>query len=152
MAKKGNICTAQNEKAKFSHTIRKAVRILKPLHLDYNQTKYVFKEIRKALNVRDERKPSRIVESLSIAEVELLINTAYKFKGHIGLAVKILFMTGARNDEFVNIEIGDVLIDECFIHIRHAKDGEHAHRHIPILPTLAQEMISQIMTIFEYSQ
>jgi integrase/recombinase XerD len=54
--------------------------------------------------------------------------------------IKALFLTGARVSEFVQVRIEDLHLDSDPPQIRlvHAKAG--ASRHVPILPSLAQEL------------
>ncbi len=107
-------------------------------HLTYDQTRYVAKEVRRALEIERPRNRVRVVERLSREEEQRLIETAYRLTGTRGLLIKTLFQTGARVSEFVSIQVEDVFFDEQMILIRKAKGGKR--RYVPILPELAQEL------------
>ena len=96
-----------------SIVIKKIIKILRPLHLGYDQSKYIFKEIRKGLEVKQKKKSPVIVESLPLRSVETLINTAYRFqtksRRQWGLIIKTIYLTGARVNEFLSIELAHKL-------------------------------------------
>jgi integrase len=74
------------------------------------------------------------------AEVERLIRHTYQFHNKYGLMMKTLFLSGARVDEFVHIQVDDLHLDANApqIHIRHGK--KESNRYVPVLPALAQEL------------
>ena len=133
-------CTTQNENMQFNEAIKRISKILRPLHLDYNQSKYIFKEVRKSIDLQKPEKKSETVESLPLRSVETIVNTAYKLKGHAGLMIKTLFLTGARNNELTNIRVEDVYLDECKIKISKPKGGSHKIRFVPILKEHRDEL------------
>jgi integrase/recombinase XerD len=148
MAKKDKNFATQNENPQFQEAIKKIAKTLRPLHLDYNQTKYIFKKVRSELEVRQEKKTSQTVDALPVRSVENLINTAYSFqtmsRRNWGILIKTLYLTGARVNEFVNIRVEDVFLQECKIKIREAKGGEHKARFVPILPQHRDELDTYI--------
>ena len=79
-----------------------------------------------------------MIERLSREDERRLIDTAYRLPGTRGLLIKTLLQTGARVSEFAAIESEDCFFDEPMILIRKAKGGKH--RHVPILPELAQAL------------
>jgi integrase/recombinase XerD len=107
-------------------------------HLSYDQTRYVAKQVRHALELERPQIRTRIIERLSRDEERRLIDTAYRLTGTLGLLIKTLFQNGARVSEFVAIEVEDFFFDEQMILIRKAKGGKR--RYVPILPELAQEL------------
>jgi integrase/recombinase XerD len=107
-------------------------------HLTYDQSRYLSKEVRKALGIERVRTRKRIVQRLSRDEEQRLIQRAYKERGERGLLIKTLFQTGARVSEFVSIKVEDFFFDETMILIDKAKGGKS--RYVPILPELAQEL------------
>ena len=82
----------------------------------------------------------RTVERLDRAEVQRLIDHAYRDGSRRGLLIKTLFLTGARVSEFVHIRVEDLHLDSDppQIHLTHAKG--QANRYVPILPALAHEL------------
>jgi integrase/recombinase XerD len=122
----------------FKSVINATKRLWRQYHLDYDQTAYVVKEVRRALGIEYPKMRKRAVVRLSREEETQLITHAYRLKGERGLLIKTLFQTGARVSEFVNIKAEDVFFDEQMILIGQAKGGKS--RYVPILPELAQEL------------
>ena len=118
--------------------IRATQKLWRRHHLSYDQTRYVAKEVRRALELERPQVRTRVIERLSRDEERRLIDTAYRLTGTRGLLIKTLFQTGTRVSEFVAIEIRDFFFDEQMILIRKAKGSKR--RYVPILPELAQEL------------
>src|SRR4051794_37074398 len=76
--------------------IAQTTRLWRQHHLDYDQTKYVVEQVRKALALSPPRNRQRSVERLDRREIERLIAAAYRRQSQYGLIVKTLFYTGAR--------------------------------------------------------
>ena len=129
-------------KAKPPQGVRSVINATKKLwrqyHLSYDQTRYVSKEVRRALSIERTKIRKRVIARLSREEEEQLIKRAYRMKGERGLLIKTLFQTGARVSEFVNLKAEDVFFEEQMILIAKAKGGKS--RYVPILPELAQEL------------
>jgi len=129
-------------KTKPAPSLRSVINATKKLwrqyHLSYDQTRYVSKEVRRALAIERTKIRQRVIARLSREEEALLITYAYRMKGERGLLIKTLFQTGARVSEFVNIKVEDVFFEEQMILIAKAKGGKS--RYVPILPELAQEL------------
>src|SRR5712671_7058003 len=129
-------------KAKPAPSLRSVISATKKLwrqyHLTYDQTRYVSKEVRRALAIERTKIRQRVIARLSREEEARLITNAYRMKGERGLLIKTLFQTGARVSEFVNIKVEDIFFEEQMILIAKAKGGKS--RYGPILPELAQEM------------
>lgn len=109
-------------------------------HLDYDQTKHVVEQARKALDLRPPAERHRTVERLDASEVERLIEHAYRRAPRYGLMVKTLFYTGARVSEFVHLTPRDLYLslDPPQLRIVVAKGGSDGY--VPLLPALAQEL------------
>jgi integrase/recombinase XerD len=107
-------------------------------HLTYDQTRYVAKEVRRALAIERPPTRQRVITRLSRAEEERLIGQAYRLPGVRGLLIKTLFQTGARVSEFVHLQVEDVFFDEQMLLITHAKGDKQ--RYVPLLPELAHEL------------
>jgi len=138
----GPLMRTQSQKAKSDSNLQTVIQATQKLwrrhHLSYDQTRYVAKQVRRALELERPQIRTRIIERLSRDEERRLIDTAYRLTGTRGLLIKTLFQTGARVSEFVALEVGDVFFDEQMILIRKAKGGKR--RYVPILPELAQEL------------
>ncbi|MDH3598931.1 MAG: tyrosine-type recombinase/integrase [Candidatus Tectomicrobia bacterium] len=132
----------QSQKAKSDPDLQAVIKATEKLwrrhHLTYDQTRYVAKEVRRALEVQRPPSRVRVIERLSQEEERRLIDTAYRLPGTRGLLIKTLFQTGARVSEFVHIQVADVYFEEEMILIRQGKGGKQ--RYVPILPELAQEL------------
>jgi len=87
--------------------IRATLKLWRRHHLSYDQTRYVARQVRHALELERPQIRTRIIERLSRDEERRLIDTAYRLTGTRGLLIKTLFQTGARVSEFVAIEVGD---------------------------------------------
>ena len=132
----------QSQNAKLDPDLQAVIKATEKLwrrhHLTYDQTRYVTKEVRRALEVQRPQSRVRVIERLSAEEERRLIHTAYRLPGTRGLLIKTLFQTGARVSEFVHIQVEDVYFEEEMILIRQGKGGKP--RYVPILPELAQEL------------
>ncbi len=116
--------------AKSPHGLRSVINATKKLwrqhHLTYDQTRYVAKEVRRALAIERTKMRQRVIARLAREEEARLITHAYRMKGERGLLIETLFQTGARVSEFVNIKAEDVFFDEQMILIAKAKGGKVA--------------------------
>ena len=131
-----------NPKAKSDSELQAAIKatqkVWRRYHLTYDQTRYIAKEARRALDLERSKTRARVIERLSQDEERRLIDAAYRAPGARGLLVKTLFQTGARVSEFVNIQVSDVFFDEQMILIQKGKGGKR--RYVPIMAELAQEL------------
>ena len=136
---RGHSAIAQSH-SNLAEVIAQTVRLWRKAHLDYDQTKHVVEQARRRLQLDPPRTRRRSVERLDRAEVERLINSAYRVQSKYGLMIKTLFFTGARVDEFINFKVEDLHFesDPPQIHITRAKG--QSSRYVPILPSLAQEL------------
>ena len=118
--------------------ITATLKLWRKHHLSSDQTRYVAKEVRRALAIaRPSTRPRGIVR-LSRADEARLIAQAYRMPGVRGLLIKTLFQTGARVSEFVHLQVADVYFDEQMLLITHAKGGKQ--RYVPLLPDLTHEL------------
>ena len=115
-------------------------KIWRKHHLTYDQTKHVVEQTRRELGLEAPRERRRTVERLDRSEVERLIETAYGHSSRYGFLVKLLFYTGARVSEFVQIRVEDLhlALDPPQIYLANAKGGSDGY--VPILPVLAQDL------------
>ena len=121
------------------HTvITDTLKLWRRHHLTYDQTRYVAKEVRRALAIARPPTRQRVIARLSRPKEERLIGQAYRMPGVRGLLIKTLFQTGARVSEFVYLQVADVYFDEQMLLITHAKGGKQ--RYVPLLPDLTHEL------------
>lgn len=131
----------QTEKANsLLNLARQTVRLWRKHHLTYDQTKHVVEHARRELQIEAPKERRRTVDRLDRAEVERLIEAAYEHSSQYGFMVKMLFYTGARVSEFVQLRVEDLhlALDPPQVYIAHAKGGSDGY--VPILPALAQEL------------
>ena len=109
-------------------------------HLNYNQLKYLFREVRKKCEIKSDKTVKRVKDHLSTEEFSRLINAAYQESSKEGFLVKFLLFTGARNNEFVNVKIQDLYFSEKKIFISTGKGGKS--RFVPIFDFLLHELMT----------
>jgi integrase/recombinase XerD len=131
-----------SEKTKLKECAKETAKIWRKYHLDYNQSGYVTKEVRKALELKPSKPTVQIVQRLTQDEIERMINYAYEIKGQYGLIVKTLFFSGCRVNEFVNIKISHINFIENEIYIAQGKGSKQ--RYVPIFPFLKQELLTHV--------
>jgi integrase/recombinase XerD len=122
----------------LTSVIAASKNIWRQYHLTYDQTRYIAKEVRRALAIERPKSRTRVVARLCREEERQLIAHAYRVQGARGLLIKTLFQTGARVSEFVNITANEVFFEGQMIFISKAKGGKSLY--VPILPQLAQEL------------
>jgi len=130
--------SSKTQSVPLATVITATLKLWRKHHLSYDQTRYVAKEVRRALAIaRPSTRPRGIVR-LSRADEACLIAQAYRMPGVRGLLIKTLFQTGARVSEFVHLQVADVYFDEQMLLITHAKGGKQ--RYVPLLPDLTHEL------------
>ena len=130
--------SSKTQSVPLATVITATLKLWRKHHLSYDQTRYVAKEVRRALAIaRPSTRPRGIVR-LSRADEACLIAQAYRMPGVRGLLIKTLFQTGARVSEFVHLQVPDVYFDEQMLLITHAKGGKQ--RYVPLLPDLTHEL------------
>jgi Site-specific recombinase XerD len=105
--------------------IKKIAKIVKQEGWDYEDFKYAYRRIREALDLKPDKKPRKLPRILSeedfkkfYREIERTDNIQHE------LMLKLLFFTGVRNNELVNIKMGDVYLDENKIFIEQGKGSK----------------------------
>lgn len=129
-----------SEKAKLKDVIEETTKLWRKHHLDYNQVGYITKQVRKNLSISRIKPRTQIIQRLSQEEVQAIINLAYQKKGLYGLIIKVLFFSGCRVNELVNIKVEHINFSENEIYIAEGKG--HKQRYIPIFPFLKQELMT----------
>lgn len=90
-------------------------------NITYSQSQYIFKEVRKKLELKPEKKNKGTVKRLSRKEYQAFIHAAYGKSPKTGLMMQTLFETAARVDEFTSLNADDVYFEELRIVIRSGK-------------------------------
>lgn len=139
-SRRGEVRGQKREANSLREVASETAKLWRRHHLTYDQTKHVVEQARRRLGLEGPRERRRTVERLDRAEVERLIETAYAHSSRYGLMVKMLFYTGARVSEFVQLLVEDLhlALDPPQVHIVNAKGGSDGY--VPILPALAQEL------------
>jgi integrase/recombinase XerD len=124
----------------LAEIVSETARLWRKHHLGYDQTKYVVEQARRRLKLQPQGARRRTVDRLDQTEVERLIRNTYQSHNKYGLMIKTLFLSGARVDEFVHIQVEDLHLDgdSPQIFLRHCK--KESNRYVPVLPALAQEL------------
>ena len=130
--------SAKTQSTPLDRIITETLKLWRKYHLTYDQTRYVAKEVRRALAIARPPTRQRVIARLSRTEEERLIAQAYRMPGVRGLLIKTLFQTGARVSEFVQVQVPEVYFDEQMLLITQGKGGKQ--RYVPLLPELTHEL------------
>ena len=127
------------EQQSLKPLIKEVAKLFRKYHLDYDQSRYVFKEVRKELELKASRKGRKgTVKRLSQAELDKFLRAAYKKDSLVGLMLETLYETGTRVDEFVNLQPEDLYVDERRIVIKRGKGSKR--REVPITKNLSRAL------------
>ena len=91
--------SAKTQSVPLDTVITDTLKLWRRHHLTYDQTRYVAKEVRRAMAIARPLTRQRVITRLSRVEEERLIGQAYRMPGVRGLLIKTLFQTGARVSE-----------------------------------------------------
>jgi len=130
--------SAKTQSVPLDTVMTDTLKLWRRHHLTYDQTRYVAKEVRRAMAIARPLTRQRVITRLSRMEEERLIGQAYRMPGVRGLLIKTLFQTGARVSEFVHLQVPDVYFDEQMLLITQTKGGKQ--RYVPLLPDLTHEL------------
>ena len=126
----------------MKQTIKHITFLARKDNLTYEQLKYIFKEVRRNLNLKATKTKKGARPHLSKEQMELLINEAYHKKGTLGLMMKVLLFTGSRVNEFVNIKREDVFLSENKFLITEGKGDKQ--RYVPIFSFYKAELTTYL--------
>lgn len=121
--------------AHLAAAIEEITKIARKHHFDYDQTRYVFKQVRRQLGLKPPRQRKGTVERLSADEKDRFLEAAFRRSATTGLMMMTLYETAARVSEFVGIQADDVLFEALRITIRKGKGSKR--REVPITKNLA---------------
>ncbi|WP_170110673.1 tyrosine-type recombinase/integrase [Flavilitoribacter nigricans] len=114
----------------FKHIINLIAKNFAKENITYSQSQYIFKEVRKKLELKPEKKNRGTVKRLSRKEYQNFINAAYEKSSQTGLMMQTLFETAARVDEFTSLNADDIYFGELRIIIRSGKGNKR--REVPM--------------------
>jgi site-specific recombinase XerD len=127
------------EKPELKPVIGQIARIFKKHDINYLQSKYIFKQVRKELHLTAPRKRGKgTVKRISRKEYQDFVNAAYEKSSLTGLMMQTLYETGTRVNEFTNLNADDIMIEEKRITIREGKGDKR--REVPIEEHLARSL------------
>ena len=118
------------EKVDFKRMINQIAKNFAKHQVTYSQSQYIFKEVRKKLELKPEKKIKGTIKRLSRKEYQNFINVAYDKSSKVGLMMQTLFETAARVDEFTSLNANDIYFDEMRIVIKSGKGKKR--REVPI--------------------
>jgi integrase len=101
-------------------------------HLTHDQARDMATEGRRAIVLERSKQRTRVVARVSRDEETRLMGHAYRLRGERGLPIKMLFQTGTRVAECVNIKPEDLFFDEHMVLMTKVKGGKS--RDVPIVP------------------
>jgi integrase len=122
----------------LSKIINRITKSFAKQNVTYSQSQYVFKEVRKRLELKPTKKSKGTVKRLSRKEYQNLLNTAYEKSVLSGLMIQTLFETATRVDEFTNLNAEDIYFDELRIIIQAGKGNKR--REVPIQAHLSRQL------------
>lgn len=114
----------------FKHIIDLIAKNFAKENVSYSQSQYIFKEVRKKLELKPEKKNRGTVKRLSRKEYQNFTKAAYEKSPQTGLMMQTLFETAARVDEFTSLNADDIYFEELRIVIRSGKGNKR--REVPI--------------------
>ena len=94
------------------------------LDLDYEQFKACVKYIRKFLHLTPpSSRGRREIELLTSAEYRLFVDTALAYNSTHALIIQLLYCTGLRVSELINLRVEDIDWEGCKLFVRCGKGG-----------------------------
>jgi len=124
------------EKADFKKIINLIAKNFANQQVTYSQSQYIFKEVRKKLELKPEKRSKGTVKRMSRKEYQNFISTAYDKSPKVGVMMQTLFETAARVDEFTSLNANDIYFDEMRIVIKSGKGNKR--REVPIEENLVR--------------
>jgi integrase/recombinase XerD len=109
-------------KSAYKQIIAQFVRIARREHLDYATFTYCCRRARRALGLRKPKRERKLPQLLSEADLDRFYG-AISECGNVQheIMLKLLYTTGVRVSELVNIKVTDVDVNQCKIFIRQGK-------------------------------
>ena len=116
---------------------KQIARLLRKAGLEtYDQTKHVFREVRKELDLRPGKRRGRdTVKRLSVEELRAFLKAAQRRKPQDALMMQTLYETAVRVSEFTALQADDLMYDQRRLVVRRGKGDKR--REVIISPELA---------------
>lgn len=124
------------EKTDFKRIINLIAKNFANQQVTYSQSQYIFKEVRKKLELKPDKRSKGTVKRLSRKEYQNFINSAYDKSPKVGLMMQTLYETAARVDEFTSLNADDIYFEEMRIVIKSGKGNKR--REVPIIENLVR--------------
>jgi integrase len=120
-------CGSQKPKAKSPKTrlVARIARLVRKGGLDYEDWRYVVRQVRRRCDLHPAAKPKRLPRVLTADQFRLFYKAidAAEDVQH-ALMLRLLFYTGVRVSELCNIEVADVDLENCKIFVNQGKGSK----------------------------
>ena len=104
---------------------RRLARVLRDERPDYSYLKKVFQHTRALLAVKPGKVQKRLPHLLTDQELVAFYETVWQARDPVHMIlIKLLIFTGLRNAELANVQLRDVDLDNCQIHVDRGKGGK----------------------------
>lgn len=115
---------SQNVKAK-SEIVSQIARIVRKHGLNYEDWRYVSKQVRQACELRPAKKSKKLPKILNAADFRRFYQIVDQADDvQHALMLRLLFFTGVRVSELCNMQVGDVDLENCKIRINQGKGSK----------------------------
>lgn len=111
-------------------------------NINYAQSQYIFKQVRKKLELKPSKPVKGTVKRLSRKQFQTFLNKAYEKSSLNGLMMQTLFETASRVDEFTALNAEDIYFEQLRIVIRSGKGNKR--REIPIEQNLSRLLATHL--------
>jgi integrase/recombinase XerD len=103
---------------------------------NYDQTKHIFKEVRKELDLSPDKKRGKgTVKRISLEQLRRFLEFAQRHSAERGLMMQTLYETAVRVDEFTNLRVEHFLYEQRRLVVVAGKGDKR--REIPLTSNLA---------------
>jgi integrase/recombinase XerD len=124
MAENDASFAAQNEKAK-SEIVAQIARIVRRAGLDYDDWRYISKQVRKECDLRPAKKGRRLPRILTTEDFRRFYEIVDQAEDvQHALLLRLLFFTGVRVAELCSIQVADVDLEACKIRVNAGKGNK----------------------------
>ncbi|MHC4406783.1 MAG: tyrosine-type recombinase/integrase [Planctomycetota bacterium] len=120
-------CASQNGKAKSSKArlVAQIARLVRREGLDYDDWRYIARNVRVQCGLRPPKKPKRLPHVLTAAEFKRFYRVVDQAEDvQHGLMLRLLFFTALRVSELCNVRVADVDLENCKIRINQGKGSK----------------------------
>jgi integrase len=127
MAETPNKCEAQNGKAKSrkARLVARIARLVRQEGLDYDGWRYVSERVRRACDLRPEKKGRRLPRVLTTEEFRRFYAVVDRAEDvQHALMLRLLFFTAVRVSELCGMLVADIDLEACKIRINQGKGSK----------------------------